>query len=615
MNEPSSDILANEISSQIEGFSAEEKEEILHQIDKISAGSRITITPELFEVKSAKKGGTFPLVINILGLIVIVGGFFFANRYFQAKEESMVLGEKTYQSTADSIVKELKKQAEEKLQQKEQEISKIQNELEKLDKESSALKATMESQIQAKEEELKIQMQRELENERARLKSTGVSSAELEKQLKEFQARKENDINAALQSFKAESEAALKEKEKELAKAKQVARQILDKANRDKATLEADAKKREKELTEQFNREKEALTKQSSEAVRKLEELNQLQRNEQLIQDQITGSYTTIMTAIKEGNFPKAEMAIGDVRKILTDPKIQNLPNIYKRVNIEHFILDSLENEIKQSQTGSTTDFTTLTQTAQILMNARANAAKGKEAEEKGKTYDAKRYYNAAIASLPRIQSAVKALEGIDAKSLEANSKEYINLGDISLKKGDLEDALDQFRSAAINATDINKDILSASIRKLEDTLNLMKKKLANEKTAEYRNLKTSSEKKISSLQDELNNKKSEIEKLGGELENKNTEIAKLKNDLKEESLRKADLEQKLADLQTKNSALTSNLAEKDTQIQNLSGEIARSSKKIESLTSKVNKAEKQVTKLQKELDDAVNQIVDLING
>ncbi len=615
MNEPSSDILANEISSQIEGFSAEEKEEILHQIDKISAGSRITITPELFEVKSAKKGGTFPLVINILGLIAIVGGFFFANRYFQAKEESMVLGEKTYQSTADSIVKELKKQAEEKLQQKEQEISKIQNELEKLDKESSALKATMESQIQAKEEELKIQMQRELENERARLKSTGVSSAELEKQLKEFQARKENDINAALQSFKAESEAALKEKEKELAKAKQVARQILDKANRDKATLEADAKKREKELTEQFNREKEALTKQSSEAVRKLEELNQLQRNEQLIQDQITGSYTTIMTAIKEGDFPKAEMAIGDVRKILTDPKIQNLPNIYKRVNIEHFILDSLENEIKQSQTGSTTDFTTLTQTAQILMNARANAAKGKEAEEKGKTYDAKRYYNAAIASLPRIQSAVKALEGIDAKSLEANSKEYINLGDISLKKGDLEDALDQFRSAAINATDINKDILSASIRKLEDTLNLMKKKLANEKTAEYRNLKTSSEKKISSLQDELNNKKSEIEKLGGELENKNTEIAKLKNDLKEESLRKADLEQKLADLQTKNSALTSNLAEKDTQIQNLSGEIARSSKKIESLTSKVNKAEKQVTKLQKELDDAVNQIVDLING
>lgn len=60
MKEPGSDILGDEIDFQIEGFSEEEKEEILQQIDKISSQSQISITPELFEVKPAKKGGTLP---------------------------------------------------------------------------------------------------------------------------------------------------------------------------------------------------------------------------------------------------------------------------------------------------------------------------------------------------------------------------------------------------------------------------------------------------------------------------------------------------------------------------------------------------------------------------
>ncbi len=608
MSDPGSGFVSDDYSSQIESFSVEEREEILEQIDKISASSRITITPELFEVKPLKNGGIMPLVINILGLVVIAGGFFFASRYFQAKEESMVLGEKTYQTTEDSVVKELKKQAAEKLQAKQQEISKIQTELAKLDKESSTLKATMDSQIKSKEIELKAQMQQELEKERARLQSSGVSSAELEKKLKAFEAKKQSDINASLQIFKVQSEAALKEKEKELAQAKLVANKILEKANQDKAAIEAESLKKEAELKKQFEKEKQALTKQSSEAEQKLNELSQIQHNEQLIQDQITSSYTTIISSIKKGEYPKAELAISDLRKLLEDPKIETLPTVYKRIPVENFILDSLEKEIKQAQTENTTDFSTLAQTAQALINARANIRKGDEAVQKGDVYSAERFYNAGLSSLPQIQNAVKTLHSIQAKNLEARAGEYISMGDTSVKKGKLKDAVTQYRNAALNAVEVNKDILSSSIYKLESALNLITKKLSVKNTAKYNKMESTLSGKISALQKKLEQQSSEISNITAALTEE-----KSKNDNLEKQI--DNQKKQIAALDTKNSTLTAEITRKKARIETLNGELEKSSTRIKTLSNKARRAENKAAKLQKELDDAVNQIVDLINS
>ncbi len=612
MSDPGSEIFSDDFSSQIESFSVEEREEILEQIDRISAGSRIAITPELFVVKPLKKGGRLPLIINILGIVIIAGGFFFASRYFKAREESMVLGEKTYQSTEDSVVKELKRQAEEKLNQKQQEISKIQTELEKLDKESSSLKATMDSQIKMKEKELKAQMQQELAKERARLQGTGVSSAELEKKLRAFEAKKQNNIDSALQSFKAQSEAALKKKEKELAQAKQVATQILEKANKDKAAIEAESLKKEAELKKQFAKEKEALTKQSSAAEQKLNELSRVQHNEQLVQDQITSSYTAIITSIKGKDFPKAERAITDLRNLLVDPKLKNLPAVYKRIPVENFILDSLEKEIQQAQTEKATDFSTLAQTAQALINARANIRKGNEAVQKGESYSAERFYHAALSSLPQVQKAVAALQQIQAKNLELRSADYIALGDDSLKKGKLEDAVNQYRNAAVNAVNLNKEILASSIHKLESTLNLMTRKLSAKDTDKFRKMKTSLDSKISSLQKELDTQTSQAEKLDAALKQEQVRNADLSEKLSKTT---ASFKKQVQDLKNTNSALTAAAAENKNSIKKLTGELEKSSERIRTLSTRVRKAENKTKKLQKELDDAVNQIVDLINS
>ena len=117
----------------IEGFSEEEQEEIRQQIDLISEQNRIPVTDELFKITPTKRGGTLPLVINILGIIAIAASFYLTNRYFQEQEQTMAMEESTYESTEGSVIEELKSQAEEKLNLKEEEIANIQVELAKLD--------------------------------------------------------------------------------------------------------------------------------------------------------------------------------------------------------------------------------------------------------------------------------------------------------------------------------------------------------------------------------------------------------------------------------------------------------------------------------------------------
>ena len=135
----------------IEGFSQEEQQEIRAQIDKISGENKIPFSDELFKITPTKKGGTLPLAINILGIIAIVTSFYFTNQYFQEQEQAMAMEESGYESTEGSVIEELKRQAEEKLNLKQAEISQIQEELSKLDRESASLRENMNSQLKDKE--------------------------------------------------------------------------------------------------------------------------------------------------------------------------------------------------------------------------------------------------------------------------------------------------------------------------------------------------------------------------------------------------------------------------------------------------------------------------------
>ncbi len=629
-----SDIIPNQTEDDqlynIEGFSEEEQLEIHQQIDQISGQNRISVTEELFKINAAKKGGTLPLIINIIGLIAIAATFFLTSRYFQQKEQDMAMKESSYESTEGSVIAELKRQAAEKLNKKQEEITQIQNELSKLDKESASLKENMNSLIKSKEQELRLEMEAALANERARLQRQNISTADLEKQLNEFQTNREITLQTDIEAFKNESAATLKAKEKELAKAKQIANDILEKANRDKAAIEADTQKREAELTAQFNAEKEALTKETSEATQQLKKLSELKKNEQLIQDQITGSYNNVIASLNEGKYNEAQIGIDNIKKLLDDPNIINLPAISKRKNVELFFLDTLEKEIKQSGARTTTDFSTMTRAAEILIAARKSAELGATAEAEGNQYDAKRYYNEALSSLPQISRAVTNLRKIEASDRDANSKEYISLGNLALTKGQINDALKQYRDAANRTAPDNIPALNTALDGIEKSLNMDKENLKKQYEKQIVNLNSQMDDldiKTAELKNELEKSKETINSLGAEKESDKTSITKLEEE-------KNSLEQKLTELKTEKETLNNTVSELNSKINdsnktieqlkrnadvsyqtidNLKTEVRKSAIAVETLTKRADRAVKRASDLENELNDAVNQIVDLL--
>ncbi|MCD6398245.1 MAG: hypothetical protein J7L71_11970 [Spirochaetaceae bacterium] len=630
-----SDIIQNQTEDDqlynIEGFSEEEQLEIRQQIDKISSHNRISVTEELFKINPAKKGGTLPLIINIIGLLAIAASFYLTNRYFQQKEQTMAMEESSYESTEGSVIGELKRQAEEKLNKKQEEIRQIQNELSKLDKESASLKENMDSQIKSKEQELRLEMEAALAKERTRLQSQNISTVDLENQLKEFQTNKENTLQADVEVFKNESTAALKAKEEELAKAKQIANDILEKANRDKAAIEADTQKREAELTAQFNAEKEALTRESSEATQQLKKLSELKKNEQLIQDQITGSYNNVIASLNEGKYNEAQIGIDNIRKLLDDPNIINLPAISKRKNVELFFLDTLEKEIKQSGARTTTDFSTMTRAAEILITARKSAELGATAAAEGNQYDAKRYYNEALSSLPQISRAVTNLRKIEASDRNANSKEYISLGNLAINKGQISEALKQYRNAAAGTAPNNTITLNTALDGIEKSLNLDKentKKQYEKQIANFNSQLDDLDETIAGLKNDLDKSKETINRLGTEQEADKTSMGKLEDE--KNSLKKnlADLETEKENIDSTISALNNKIDDSNKTIEqlkqnatvssqtidNLKTEVRKSAIAVETLTKRADRAVKRASDLENELNDAVNQIVDLLN-
>ena len=615
--------------SGLEGHSEKEKQEILHEINQITEQNRLKVTDELFKITPLKKSGTLPLVINILGIIAIVTSFYFTNRYFQEQEQTMAIEDSTYESTEGSVIEELKRQAEEKLNKKQAEISQIQDELSKLDRESASLRENMDTQIRDKELELRSEMESALAEEKARLQNQDISTAELEKQLQEFQAARENTFAAEIAEFKSESEAAIREKEEELAKSKQIAQDILEQANRDKAAIEVDTREREAELTRQFEAEKEALTRESSEAAQKLKELSELQKNEQLIQDQLTGSYNSIIESIKAGNYPEAKISISDVRNLLDDPNVARLPSISKRKDVELYFLDTLEKEIQQAGVRTTTDFTSLTRAAEVLLAARQSVEYGTAAEEEGNQYDAKRFYNEALSTLPQISKAVENLNAIETSDKTARSREYLLLANKAADEGQLNEAVKQYRAAAIGTVQDNLDTtLTIAINGIERVLKQEKDDLAALGKKDLQELEASTEKTITGLNSELGTKEEVLNTLTSNLEAVESNIADLESEKSNLKQIVADIDIREEELKNNVKVLTSEIEDSKKTIEQLNQKVKESAETIVTLTTDAKKADftiETLTKraaravnraeiLEEELNDAVNQIVDLIN-
>lgn len=445
------------------GITPADREEILSHINGVVDTNKISITDESFRITPQKKGIGFPIAINILSILAIGGAIYLANMFFQARQKTLSLESGSYVSAEGKLIEELKKESEEALQKKSEEINNIQAELSRLDSERSLLQENFDANLKEREGELRAALLEELDLERERMQALGTSAEEIEAKIQALKAEKERGFQQDIAAYKAESEAALQQKEEELTQAKALTEGLLQQVNEEKSILQEEALKREETIREQFAAERESLEEETTAAREELAQLASLRENEQFLVDQILSGYQVIEQNLNTRNYPKALEAVTNLETFLRDETLANVPAIAKRRETELFLVKTLKEKIEGEASLEDVDTASLIEAANRLIAAEEVISRAEKAYASGDINEAEDLYSRGIISLPALRRATEQLATIDAEKSRALLEAAVQRGNDLTRAGKTEEGAEAYARASLAVPEDNRGLMDSA--------------------------------------------------------------------------------------------------------------------------------------------------------
>ncbi len=411
-----------------EGISKEDQEDIRSQIEEVAAKNRISISPELFSYRALKKGSVFPIVINLIAIMVLGGGLTLM-AYLFGRSENRITGQDAKITSAEGeILQEVKREATQQIQQKNQEIASIQTRLQQIGTEKTQLQQNMESRVQAREAALKTQMDAELAAERARLQGQGVSQVEITRQLDALRSAQTAQYNSQTEQFRQQAEAERSKLAANLQNLEAEYQSNLATATADRAKILDDSQKRITDLQTQLQGQISQSEQQLSQAQSQLQALQETSQKQQLAATQITGFYTTVRNDVTQHNYSAALATLSSLQDYLSSDAVLQLSSVRERRPAELFIISSLTTLIQQQSQQNSQDTQGLIAAASIVDQARSLAAQASEQLQQGNTQVAADMYKKALALVPGIAASHQYFIDLDAAQIADMKKQVADL-------------------------------------------------------------------------------------------------------------------------------------------------------------------------------------------
>lgn len=578
-----------ELPPEMENLTEEEREEIFSQINEAAAGTRMETRKDLPDFTPSKRGSVFPIVVNLLAVLIIAGAVYYADRYFSRQEEQLNVQADAYLSAEGKILEELKRETERKLNEKESEIEGIRQNLQQIEEERESLAQNMEQRIEEREQQLRAELQRAMEEERSRLEARGMGDEELQRQLEQFQESRREKLEAAIAEYRSEMRQELEQKQQELAEAEATAERILQEANRERQELLEESRQREAELRTEFEEERERLTAQTSRAQEELEQLSEQRRNEQLILDQISSMYLDIKRSLQNGNSQQAIERIDELRELIESPSVRRLPTLSKRREVDTFLLSTLEEYVNKTQRSA--GETSLLESAKRVSSVKAAVESAQEALNEDDIYTAQRYFSQALAAIPEIETAHNEVTRIDGLRRGERVEELISLGEEQRDAGEVQAALDRFISAAAEASPYNADKAREAATRLQTLLQARYERQIEEREDEYRENREQLRSRISTLA-------SRFEEVNGALTEARQELSLLEEQSSESGERIAALESRVEELSGQKERTEAELNSLRTEKERLEEQYAAAQKRVEELRQDMEEAAEEMASL-----------------
>jgi len=578
-------------------ISNEEQTDILKEIDRITGQSRISVTPDLFKISALKNGVLFPLLVNLVAIAILGGGIFATKFYFDIKDKEMVQASVEQQSAEGNLIKEIKKETEEKLAAKENEIQDIQANMNRIESERQALEQDMTSKINERQTQLEEEMEAALAAEREKLQAQGVSTDKIDEQIAALKLEQNSIFEEELQSYREEAELEKIELESNLNQLQNEYNSKLVSINEERAKIEAEAQTREAELTERMEARTRELETEKTAAQQELQKLTESQEQESLVENQIIGFYKSIEDEIKDGDLDNASVELKNLENYLYDESVTSLTGISKRREIDLFVIDSLSKLIESSRINPQEELDTMSlidaaerlkEIQQIVQNADQQLAVGNNEM-------ADLMYRSALEKIPEINKSHRFFLDSMESELELG---YEQLSDIQGRFDQLQQ-LNSDREAGVSSflTDADRNYQSGDYSAAVDSY-----RNAFEATG-YDNMDRAADRMIESgntiaiapFKEKLSDMTEEVESLQSYKDSSLNELQTLE----------FDLAQKEEELNTINEKYINT----DSDVDSLSEKVQSSEVELASINDKLESEKNQVVLLKDQLEQQTEEI------
>ncbi|GHU76952.1 hypothetical protein FACS189461_5080 [Spirochaetia bacterium] len=338
------------------GISVEEQEEILSGLDALTGKNRITLPASSLKIAAKKKGGLFPLLINVSAIILIAGGFFLLFSFHGQEDLKVRAGTVVLGITERALIREIRKETAREITAKEEEITDMLDKLAGVDAEVQELQQAADRQLGEREAELRAIMAREIEAERQRLTAQNLSEAAIAERLRAFDAERILRLDGELNSFRAQLEAERllsagnlqrlqEEYRTSLGNLQSERAQILEASRIREANQKALAEKQIGELSGRYEQSRAEL----GSAQEELRRLSSEQERAALVEGQLAGFYSAVQNQLNAGQLREAGDTLNAMREFINTPSFRSVRALQNRKDMHLAAIAAFQGLIEET--------------------------------------------------------------------------------------------------------------------------------------------------------------------------------------------------------------------------------------------------------------------------
>ncbi len=394
-------------------LSTNEQLEIMSELSSLAVPKGIKATDETFAFTAGRNDRRLPLLINAAaaGLLVLAGlGLYY---YFSQRERFITSGQAVVLTTEGLLLEAVRRDAQAQLSERDREIARVQQELQSLGQQQEQLRLEGETRMRQREEELQAAMNRTLEAERGRLKTQGLSTQELERQLGRLQEQLDSKNQQDLGALRRQVEGERSQREAALQALEGEFRGNLERLAGEKTRLEEQLRQQERELSERLRRETTQMQSELARSAESLARLDEARQQEQQVSDQLLSFYEQLRADLAEPNYEQALRTLDAFETFLAREPIASFPAMKRRRPLELFVIDSFRTLIARQRSASLP-------AAEALTSLRQTVSQADQAFQAGRNEEARRLYLAALGKVPEIQHAHAVVSRLDQEAWQA---------------------------------------------------------------------------------------------------------------------------------------------------------------------------------------------------